>query len=437
MQQQPAAEEKDAAIDGDMHATTPGEARADSGIAPAPSPATRLFRHEALRAYERGEPLASPLHLTPLPTRVLFVSCLMVVLGALSVAVIGEVELTSLGRGVIRAPVGVQPLASSVMGLVAETWVESGAHVKAGDKLVRIDAPEARAAVFAAEQHLAATAKRLSEEHEHGERMYKAAAKRLVRRAWLVKRRARSQHKSAARLERKAQRVENLDREGLIDGNTAEAAGQELDNAERAFMALEDQLAQTQTELGRLQQERDNEAARREQELSEARAALDATRILLDRSLVRAPRDGQVEALSVRTGQLVQAGSALGRIVPEEAPNALIAFLPERDRAFLREGVIVRLDVDRLPAGEFGSLPARVIRISQDIAEPDELTHALGAAAPEGVWFRVTLELRRDERLTRLRPYLRSGTLVTVRAPLRTRRIIALMFDPIRRWLEE
>ncbi len=437
MQQRAAAEADEEATSPNVRANAPIATKQEPVMAPAPSPATRLFRHEALRAYERGEPLATPLNITPLPTRVLFVSCLMVVLGALSVAVIGQVELTSLGRGVIRAPVGVQPLASSVMGLVAEIWVESGAHVHAGDKLIRIDAPQARAAVFAAERHLEATAKRLADEQRHGERMYEAAAKRLVRRAWLVRRRARSQRQSTLRLERKAKRVESLDREGLIDGNTAEAAGQDVDNAQRAFMALEDQLAQTQTELGRLQQERDNGTARREQELSEARSALDAARILLDQALVRAPREGQVEALSVRTGQLVQPGSALGRIVPDEAPSALVAFLPERDRAFLREGVQVRLDVDRLPAGEFGSLSARVVRISQDVADPDELTHVLGAAAPEGVWFRVALELTQDARLSRLRPYLRSGTLVSVRAPLRTRRIIALMFDPIRRWLEE
>jgi hypothetical protein len=32
---------------------------------------------------------------------------------------------------------------------------------------------------------------------------------------------------------------------------------------------------------------------------------------------------------------------------------------------------------------------------------------------------------------------LQSGTLVTVRAPLRSRRIVELLFDPIRRFLKE
>jgi multidrug resistance efflux pump len=230
--------------------------------------------------------------------------------------------------------------------------------------------------------------------------------------------------------------VETLDHEGLIDRGSLESAQHEVDSAERAFLALEDQLAQTEIELGRLLRERDSDAARRAQELAEAEAKVEAARIWVGETFVTAPRAGQVEGLSVHTGQLVQTGTLLARIVPGGTQSSLVAFLPERDRAFLREGAEVKLDVDRLPVGEFGSLAARVTRISQDIAHPEELATALGAAAPEGVWFRVALELSEDERMTRLAPYLRSGTLVTVRAPLRTRRIIALLFDPIRRWLE-
>jgi hypothetical protein len=76
-----------------------------------------------------------------------------------------------------------------------------------------------------------------------------------------------------------------------------------------------------------------------------------------------------------------------------------------------------------------------VERISSDVATADELSTHLGVR-PEGVFFRVDLLLARDATQKKLAHYLRSGTLLTVRAPLRSRRLIGLLFDPIRRWTD-
>jgi hypothetical protein len=106
------------------------------------------------------------------------------------------------------------------------------------------------------------------------------------------------------------------------------------------------------------------------------------------------------------------------------------------DRAFVKTGMEVRVELDQLPVGEFGSARARITRVSSEIAGQPEVEKALGAAAPPGVHFAVELVLLDDAVTQRLTSRLGSGTLLSVRMPLRKRRVIQLVFDPIRRALD-
>jgi hypothetical protein len=99
-------------------------------------------------------------------------------------------------------------------------------------------------------------------------------------------------------------------------------------------------------------------------------------------------------------------------------------------------GKEVRVEFDQLPVGEFGSGRARVLRVSSEVASTQELERALGAAAPQGVHFAVTLEMLKDPATSGLLGRVGSGTLLTVRMAVRRRRIIGLVFDPVRKWLD-
>jgi hypothetical protein len=88
------------------------------------------------------------------------------------------------------------------------------------------------------------------------------------------------------------------------------------------------------------------------------------------------------------------------------------------------------VELDQLPVGEFGQLPAQVVRIADELAEPSELSEAFGDGAPHGPHVRVELAL-----LGARTRALRAGTQVTARIALRDRRLLALVFEPARRWL--
>jgi hypothetical protein len=125
----------------------------------------------------------------------------------------------------------------------------------------------------------------------------------------------------------------------------------------------------------------------------------------------------------------------LAQLVPVGRPSHVVAFLPEKDRAFLAEKAAVKLELDRLPVGEFGSLVGRVSRISDDVASEAEVEAHLGPASADAL-FRVDMQIESGARNQKLFKFLQSGARLTVRAPLRSRRILSLMFDPIRRLLD-
>jgi hypothetical protein len=114
----------------------------------------------------------------------------------------------------------------------------------------------------------------------------------------------------------------------------------------------------------------------------------------------------------------------------------VIAFLEEKDRAFVRQGDEVPLELDQLPYAEYGTLRARVVRISSDLASPFEIREAFGdGPAPNIPAFRVELLVIEAKATARAGVPLRSGMLMNARFTLRKQRLITLVLDPLRKWL--
>jgi hypothetical protein len=73
--------------------------------------------------------------------------------------------------------------------------------------------------------------------------------------------------------------------------------------------------------------------------------------------------------------------------------------------------------------------------VSKDVASADEIISALGRGSEEPV-IRVELELLPSEQLARVQDKLRSGERLTARLNTRDRRMIALLFEFLRKWYE-
>jgi multidrug efflux pump subunit AcrA (membrane-fusion protein) len=151
---------------------------------------------------------------------------------------------------------------------------------------------------------------------------------------------------------------------------------------------------------------------------------------------VRAPRAGVIEALLVRAGDVVSPGKALGKLVPLAPPMEVVCFLAEKDRAFVRAGAAALLELDQLPYAEYGTLKAKVLRLSSDLASPLEVQEALGEGQTlHAPCVRVDLAIMDPSAAVEANVPLRSGMLMDVRFTLRRQRLITLVLEPLRKWL--
>jgi len=414
----------------------------EPAASPASSPARKLsaqsplFRAEALAAYARGERVASVLRITTVSRWTLLSvlgGALLVALGVISFA---KVEERSAARGVLRMPFGVQPVLPLIGGQVREVLAAQGAQVSAGQVLVRLDTTPIEAERGEAQERLAALEEQWRLQRQSLQTRFLRSEALTRTRIGLLEARQRGQQRRIVRHNEQVSRVEAPELTSVIERTVRDRTAEALDGARDDLLRMQDETSALRLQLASSRGEYEQQLAAGEQHIREARAKLDASNMLLQQTELRAPIAGRLESLRAQAGQTVQAGEWIARVVRDGSPQTIVAFVPERDAAFLRVGAQARVEIDKLPAGEFGLARAHIERVGAELADAAELTAALGEGVLTGPHVRVELTLDDAPETERVRQFLRAGTLVTARIALRDRRLLAIVFEPFRKWLK-
>jgi multidrug resistance efflux pump len=395
-------------------------------------PEDALFRREALEAHlsERGG--RDILRISPLWSWVVVLTVAVLAAWALAFAFLGRVEVTERGPGILRPQGGVRLLAVPVPGVVVDVCARTGDHVRAGDPILRVDSPRLQGAVLEADRALSAHGRDFSGVARTQailfEQQLRTAQERIRKLALELASHQRVRDRSSSRLAAH----QELHRLGILSRLGLQEHEDQFENAQRTVAACEVQLDLARQDLAALRVQRRQEVWQQGKELSLARArrqALDFTP-----SSVLAPVGGIVDGLVLRIGDQVQTGGLAAKVIPVGTPLVVIAFLKEKDRAFVREGDGVILELAQYPHAEFGTLRGRVVRVGTDLASAGEVREAFGpaegrAAVPA---FKVEIqpEAPPDGRIT-----LRPGMILDARFTLRRQRLATLVLDPLRRWL--
>ncbi|WP_151638786.1 HlyD family efflux transporter periplasmic adaptor subunit [Noviherbaspirillum aerium] len=141
--------------------------------------------------------------------------------------------------------------------------------------------------------------------------------------------------------------------------------------------------------------------------------------------LIVAPTDGVItDVISTQSGDKVQANTPIGGIAPKNARPVLKIDIAEQDRAFLREGLQVKLKFNAFPYQRYGLINGTVEFISP-ATKPS-------AQSKQPVYEgRVALE-RDYYEIGETRFPLRYGMTATAEIVVRERRVIDLALDPFR-----
>lgn len=398
--------------------------------------AQALFREQAVQSYLASMRESEVLRVAPPWARGVLLVATLLVTAAIAGTFVVKVEQTGRGRGVLRVAGGVQGVTSQVTGVVLELGARSGDVVPAGSVLVKIDSTPTKTALLEAERQITRAEADVT---SFGARRDREQANRITllrQRAGLVGRRAQNQRATVIRLKQRLATFDKLVSEGLASSLDRQAVEGEVAAAQAQAIALEEELSNTNLQASSIAAELASELDKLTAEVQKAKDHREAISFQLRQTEVRSPRAGRLEALLAKVGDTVAVGAPVARLVPEGAPRQVVVFLPESDRAFLTEGAIVAVELDQLPAGEFGSLRAKVARIASDLATNAEIGEALGETKLEGPTYRIELELQDGDVVRRLDTLLRPGSLLTARFVLRKRRLATLLFEPLKHFLE-
>jgi membrane fusion protein (multidrug efflux system) len=231
------------------------------------------------------------------------------------VALYGVYALLFAGRtvGTDNAYVGAETaqVTPLVSGPVAAVPAKETLWVKAGDPLVLLDDSDARIAVAQAEAALGQAERKVKGYAANDDALTGQVAARQADLA-----RAQS---DLVRARTDFDRRQNLATSGAVSGEELTTAKNQLASAQAA-------VAQAQANLRAAQGQREANlvlisGAPLEQnpEVAAARARLDAAKLALSRTVIRAPVDGVVSKKQVQVGQQVQAGTPLMSVVPVNA----------------------------------------------------------------------------------------------------------------------
>jgi len=243
-------------------------------------------------------------------------------------------------------------VATKVAGRLDNVWVEEGQFVLTGDKLAKIDTTTLEAelhqtqAQFKQTQNAINTAK----SQVNQRRAEKDAAQALLK-----------QRESELDLAKKRlARVQSLSQQGSM-------SAQELDDAKAAVVSAESAVAAAKSQIASTEAAITTAISQREEAESAAQAAkatIERIQIQIDDSTLLSPRDGRVQYVVSRPGEVIGSGGRVVNMV-DLSDVYMTFFLPTQTIGKISVGSEVRIVLDALPDYR---IPANISFIS-DVAQ--------------------------------------------------------------------
>lgn len=155
------------------------------------------------------------------------------------------------------------------------------------------------------------------------------------------------------------------------------------------------------------------------------------------------PIDGVVQQLAVHTvGGVVTPAQPLLTVVPQDHPVEVEAQVENKDVGFVHEGLAVEIKVETFPFTLYGTIPGRVLTVSDDAVplekDKDPSPGNGKEQPPSGLVFATRVSLDRSTiQVERKQVHLSPGMAVTVEIKTGQRRVLEYMLSPLLKSVQE
>jgi len=291
-------------------------------------------------------------------------------------------------------------------------------HVLLQHQLLRDQLAEFQARVAAA-QHLIDQRKAALDQTKENIRRLEATVPIESERAEAFKKLL--EHDAATKLDFLQAEQQRIDKTKELDGQRKKLHQDKsaLSEAETNYRALVSEFQHTkQAELSTLE----TKASSLAQDVTKAGQKADLQRLTT-------PIDGVVQQLAVHTvGGVVTPAQELLIVVPQDHPVEVAVQVENKDVGFVKNGQIVEIKVETFPFTRYGTIPGRVLSVSDDAASIEKV----GLVYPTRVSMdRSTIQV--EGRQVNLSP----GMAVTVEIKTGQRRVIEYLLSPLLKSVKE
>ncbi|MEP0069920.1 HlyD family type I secretion periplasmic adaptor subunit [Pyruvatibacter sp.] len=151
-----------------------------------------------------------------------------------------------------------------------------------------------------------------------------------------------------------------------------------------------------------------------------------------ERNRLHAPVAGHVRVLSIHTiGEVVTTGEQLMTLVPRDTGLEVEAMLLNKDKGFVHVGQEVAVKVEAFPFTKYGTVPGKVVDVSNDSVQQDENRGGAHVFPVRISLDRSTIHVNgEDQQLT-------PGMSVTAEVKTGKRRVIEYILTPLLRYRDE
>ncbi|MEO7653506.1 MAG: HlyD family efflux transporter periplasmic adaptor subunit [Bryobacteraceae bacterium] len=255
-----------------------------------------------------------------------------------------------------------------------------GRRVKAGDPLARIENDEQRlergetqSRVGALESQILTYQEELALSQRAGEEERRLAEAQLnVARAQVREAQAPTEF-----LDNDAERLRRLRAQGLIAEREFQRGASDAGKQRAAVETLQETLRRIEKEQQTRDRERDvrhqrlrSDIARMEGDIRTHRAGMSRLDYQIALRTVTAPVSGRIgEGALLRPGAWLTEGMRLAAIIPEGGLILVAQFAPAEAAGRVRPGQTARIRFQGFPWTQYGTLPATVVRVSDEIRD--------------------------------------------------------------------
>jgi multidrug resistance efflux pump len=272
------------------------------------------------------------------------------------------------------------PMESPLDGKIANSALQIGKQVRAGDVLVEIDSVSDKLVLEEGNIRLRGLqpelerlrdqigSEEVAEKEEHHSEQLKAQE---------AESRLRQSEITAEASDRELRRIRQLHADKLISERDWEKSAADNSRLHAEVAILRDSARRISQEQAVLDRERAievehlrGELAKLEDEIESGRAGLERLGYEVERRRIRAPIDGRIgESVLLHTGGFLHQGQRLASIIPDGRLHVVAQYPAEAALGRIRIGQSAAMRLQAFPWSEFGTVSATVTAVAQEIRD--------------------------------------------------------------------